>query len=417
MPLEDYRGLALSGASQRALELFEAALADYLSFRGAPGGLLARALEDSPGFAMGHAFAAYLALGGRDPAGVRAARGILARSAALPMNPRERAHWQAIAALAAGEIERATAVHTEILAAHPRDVLALGVAHSCDYIRGDVRTLRRRVARTLRAWPPDLPGYHALLAMYAFGLEEAGHYGRAEDYARRALEIEPRDVRAHHALVHVYEMLGRPEDGIRWAGERARYWAGDSPAAVHNWWHVALFNLRLGRRAQALAIYDWRIRPQFEQGLSVLIDATALLWRFELLGADTGRRWGELAARWEPHAADGYCAFSDLHAMMAFAADGRAASGAALLAAQRERIGRGGTNDAMTRLVGLPASLGFAAFGRGRYREAAELLAGLPDFAHRLGGSRAQHGIVALTLEEAARRASRPAPASAAMGS
>ena len=67
-----------------------------------------------------------------------------------------------------------------------------------------------------------------------------------------ALEIEPRDVRAHHALVHVHEMLGRPEEGIRWAGERAEYWAGDSPAAVHNWWHVALFNLALGRRAQAL---------------------------------------------------------------------------------------------------------------------------------------------------------------------
>jgi tetratricopeptide (TPR) repeat protein len=410
MPLEDYRGLALSGASPRALELLEAGLEEYLSFRGAPAGLVARALEDSPGFAMGHAFAAYLALGGRDPAGVRAARDILARSADLPMNPRERAHMQAIEALAAGEIERAGAVHAEILAEHPRDVLALGVAHSCDYIRGDVRTLHRRVARTLGAWTRDLPGYHALLAMYAFGLEEAGHYARAADFARRALEIEPRDVRAHHAMVHVYEMLARPEDGIRWAGERVEYWTGETPAAVHNWWHVALFNLALGRRAQALAIYDWRIRPRLDRGLSMLIDATALLWRFELLGADTGRRWGELASRWEPHAADGYCAFSDLHAMMAFAADGRAAGAEALLAAQRERIRRGGTNGAMTRLVGLPASRALAAFGRGRYREAAQLLERLPQLAHRLGGSRAQHGIVALTLEEAVRRAGRPAP-------
>lgn len=416
MPLEDYRGLGISGASPRALELYEAALEEYLSFRGAPGGLLERALQDSPGFAMAHAFAAYVALGGRDPAGVRAATAILERSAALPTNPRERAHRQAIAALAAGEIERSAAVHTEILAAHPRDVLALGVAHSCDYIRGDLHTLRRRAERSLGAWRRDLPGYHALLAMYAFALEEAGHYARAEDYARRALEIEPRDVRAHHALVHVYEMLGRPEDGIRWAGERAEYWAGDTPAAVHNWWHVALFNLRLERRAQALAIYDWRIRPRLGSGLSALIDATALLWRFELLGADTGRRWGELASAWEPHAADGYCAFSDLHAMMAFAADGRAASAKALLAAQRQRIGRGGTNDAMTRLVGLPASRALAAFGQGRYREAMKRLSGLPALAHRLGGSRAQHGVVALTLEEAARRAHRPAPQRALTG-
>ena len=100
---------------------------------------------------------------------------------------------RAIEALAAGGIERAGAVHAEILAEHPRDVLALGVAHSCDYIRGDLHTLRLRAERSLGAWRRDLPGYHALLAMYAFALEEAGHYARAEDYARRALEIAPRD--------------------------------------------------------------------------------------------------------------------------------------------------------------------------------------------------------------------------------
>jgi len=405
MPLKDYRGLELSGASPRALELFEGALAEHLSFRGAGGDALAQALDDSPGFAMAHAFAAYLALGGRDPAGAASARAILARSAGLPMNQRERAHMRAIAAIAAGEHEQAGALHTEILAEHPRDVLALGVAHSCDYLRGDVSSLHQRVARVLGAWQPDLPGHHAVLAMYAFGLEETGSYGQAEDYARRALEIEPRDVRAHHALVHVYEMLGRPEDGIRWAGERAAYWTGDSAASTHNWWHVALFNLSLGRRAQALAIYDWRLRPGLERGLSALIDASALLWRMELLGADVGRRWQELAARWEPHAEDAYCAFSDLHAMMAFAADGRRESAEALLAAQRRRIGQGGTNDAMTRLVGLPASRALRAFGEGDYRQAAALLGGLPALAHRLGGSRAQQGIVALTLAEAERRA------------
>lgn len=410
MPLEDSRGLALSGASPRAIELFEGALADHLSFRASAGDPLAQALEDSPGFAMAHAFAAYRALGGRDPGGAAAARAIVERSAGLPMNRRERMHMQAVAELAAGENERAGALHGQILAEYPRDALALATAHSCDYVRGDVASLHRRVARVLGAWGPDLPGYHAVLAMYAFGLEEAGEYARAEDYARRALELEPRDVRAHHALVHVYEMTRRPEAGIRWSGERAAYWAGDSAASTHNWWHVALFNLSLGRRAQALAVYDWRIRPRLGHGVSTLIDATALLWRFELLGAGVGRRWGELADRWAPHAEDAYCAFSDLHAMMAFAADGRRERADTLLAAQRRRAGEGGTNGEMTRLVGLPASRALRAFGERRYAEAADRLGGLPRLAHRLGGSRAQHGIVALTLEEAVRRAGRPAP-------
>ena len=37
-----------------------------------------------------------------------------------------------------------------------------------------------RVAAVLPAWSSDLPGYHAVLAMHAFGLEECGEYERAE---------------------------------------------------------------------------------------------------------------------------------------------------------------------------------------------------------------------------------------------
>jgi len=406
MALEDARGLALSGATPRALERYEAALAAHLSFRDGAAPLLAQALEEAPAFAMAQAFAAYLALGGRDPAGAAEARRVLARAARLPMDARERAHLLAIAALAAGRHERAEAIYGAILAEHPRDVLALGIAHSCDYLLGETDELHRRVVRVLGAWHAGVPGYHAVLAMYAFGLEEAGRYARAEAFARRALELEPRDVRAHHAVAHVYEMRGEAARGIRWAEERRAYWDDGSAVAVHNWWHVALFQLALGRRAAALAIYDARIRPALGGALSALIDASALLWRFELAGEGVGGRWRELAGHWAPHAEDAYCAFSDLHAMMAFAAGGRRASAAALLAAQRRRIGQGGINGAMTRLVGLPACRALLAFGEERYREAEALLAALPSRAHRLGGSRAQHGIVARTLAEAARRQS-----------
>ena len=414
MALEDARGLALSGATPRALELYEAALAAQLSFRGDPASLLAQALEEAPAFAMAQAFAAYLALGGRDPAGAAAARRVLARARRLPMNARERAHLHAIDELAQGRHERAAAIHGAILAAHPRDVLALGVAHSCDYLRGDSDSLHQRVARVLGAWDAGVPGYHAVLAMYAFGLEEAGRYARAEALARRALELEPRDVRAHHAVAHVYEMRGEAAQGIRWAVERRAYWDDGSAVAVHNWWHVALFHLALGRRAEALALYDERIRPAFGRALSVLIDASALLWRFELAGDGVGGRWRELADLWAPHAEDAHCAFSDLHAMMAFTAGGRRASAEALLAAQRRRIGLGGTNDAMTRLVGLPSSRALQAFGEGRYRDAAELLGALPPRAHRLGGSRAQQDVIAITLGEALRRSQIRAYAGAA---
>ena len=403
MSLTDARGLELSGASPSALEHFERALAAHLRGHGDVARPLALALVDAPGFAMAWLFSAYQVLGGREPAGVARAATILVRLAGMRLNARERAHAAAVAAMADGEFDRAGALHGAILAEYPRDVLALQVAHSCDYIRGDARSLKRRAAAVIPAWSEALPGYHAVLTMRAFALEEAGAYCRAEEYVRRALALEPGDARAHHTMAHVHEMLGRARDGIRWAGERAPLWAGDDPLAVHNWWHVALFNLRLGRTAQALAIYDRRIRPRLDGALSVAIDASALLWRVRLGGGEPGDRWHALADRWMPHAEDAYCAFNDVHAMMAFVAAGRRERANALVAAQRGRAALGGTNGAMTRFIGLPACLALRDFGEGRHGEAAARLRGLPPIAHRLGGSRAQHGIIADTLDAALR--------------
>ncbi|HXH02792.1 MAG TPA: hypothetical protein VNN09_05665 [Candidatus Competibacteraceae bacterium] len=56
-----------------------------------------------------------------------------------------------------------------------------------------------------------------------------------------------------------------------------------------------------------------------------MLDATALLWRLYLHGVECGERWAMLAAAWEEKAAveNGYYAFNDVHAMMAYVADGR----------------------------------------------------------------------------------------------
>jgi len=407
MTLRDERGLTVSGATPAALEHFERSLAASLLYRGDAATHLQAAIDEAPGFVMAQVLAAHAALGGREPSGVSRARDILARVSGLPMNARERDHVAAIGRLASGELERASALHDAILAETPRDILALHAAQATSYLQGDADAMQERVARVLPAWSESLPGYHAVLSMYAFGLEETGQYALAESFAQRALALEPYDVRAHHAMTHVHEMRGDAEAGIRWAGERSAFWAGDTPIALHCWWHVALFHLRLGRTAQALAVYDWRLRRDLGRALSVLIDATSLLWRIELGGGDVGGRWREVADRWAPHAEDTHCAFSDIHAMMAFAADGRKEQARALLAAQARRASQGGSNGPMTRFIGAPAATAIHAFGEGRYREAVWRLRELPEVVHRIGGSRAQQGIIGQTLEAARQRAAR----------
>ncbi|HEX6690460.1 MAG TPA: tetratricopeptide repeat protein, partial [Burkholderiales bacterium] len=273
-----------------------------------------------------------------------------------------------------------------------------------DYYLGDTTAMQARSARALEAWPVEAPDYHSVLSLHAFALQESGDYDRAEAYARRALELEPLDLRAHHAVAHVMEMQGRFAEGVRWMGARTAHWTGAGAVSTHLWWHLALYHLELGQPDNALAVLDRRMQGE---GLSELIDASALLWRLHLRGVDTGQRFPALAARWAPYAEDAHCAFNDMHAMMAFAGAERWDDAAKLLRAQTRRIERaGGTNRDMTRLVGLPAARAIAAYGRGDYAGAEALLRGLPPVAHRIGGSHAQRDILQLTRAAAAARRS-----------
>jgi tetratricopeptide (TPR) repeat protein len=280
--------------------------------------------------------------------------------------------------------------------------VSLQAAHSIDYLLGDAESLRGRAARVLGAWSPADPGYHAVLAMLAFGLGECGEHEAAQACGHRALELNPGDFRAFHAVAHSLEMRGLALEGIRWMDGSRSPWAGT--LATHLWWHLALYHLQRGDLVAALALYDTRVARVPAPQLSELTDASALLWRLQLRGADLGARWIRLAAHWAPRAEDAYCAFNDLHAMMAFAASGRRDLSGRLLQALRSRLARGGTNHGMTRFVGIPACRALLAFAEGDDALAARLLAALPAVAHRIGGSHAQRDVLALTLAAAQSR-------------
>jgi hypothetical protein len=84
--------------------------------------------------------------------------------------------------------------------------------------------LRDRIARALPAWGEGMPGWHALLGMHAFGLEECGDYDSAERQGRRSVELEPRDSWGWHAVAHVLEMRHAPGDGIAWLQPNSGTW-------------------------------------------------------------------------------------------------------------------------------------------------------------------------------------------------
>src|SRR5437764_3633751 len=158
----DHRGCTISGARPRALAAYEHALALHQAWRDGAEAALALALREAPEFVMAHLLQAYLLVCSRDPRRVELARPVLERVAALPANERERLHVAAVAAvLDDDDLDAARATLGELLRLEPRDALALQVAHSLDYVSGDVACLKERVATVLPAWSEAVPGYHA----------------------------------------------------------------------------------------------------------------------------------------------------------------------------------------------------------------------------------------------------------------
>jgi len=405
----DFRGCSLSGATPTAMLTYETAVAAFQSWRSGADEPLSVALREAPDFVMAHVLQAYQLLGSRDPRQVRAARPVLARAAELPANELEGLHIAAISAILSDDYEGAKARLGQALALQPRDVLALQMAHSFDHVTGETVLARDRIAAVLPAWSSSVPGYPAVLAMYAFSLAECGEYDCAEQAARVALAENADDARAHHAMAHVFEMTERAEAGARWMMAHASRWSAGTVVATHCWWHVALFCLVQGHVDRALDLYDQHLHTEGERPLASLIDGAALLWRLELLGYDTSARFAELADDWAPHIDDGFCSFNDVHAMLAFvgARDGARARRLelSLARAQAQPTRHGYT----TRQLGLPACRALIAFGENNDGFAIRLLANLPAYANRLGGSHAQRDVLHLTLLRAVERIRRPA--------
>jgi tetratricopeptide (TPR) repeat protein len=365
--------------------------------------------EEAPA-PMVHALIAYLHLMSTDAADLGTARDAHEALVGSGGNAREQAHAGAIGSWLAGDWNAAARRLDDLLIRWPGDTLALMLGHQLDFFLGDAHSLRDRPIRVLRELGDDHPHAPFVRGMAAFGLEEAGHYGHALDAGMAAVEANADDVWAIHAVVHAYEMQGMVDTGIGFLQSDRTHWESGNLFTVHNWWHLALYQLEAGRSERSLAIYDAEIHNESSLCVPIeMLDASALLWRMLLDGTDTGGRFGALADAWAPKAATSpWYVFNDLHATMALVGAGRLAEAHDVVTAlDRWLDTASGTNARMTAEIGLPACRSVIAFGEERDGDVIAELLPIRRVLQHFGGSHAQRDALQRTLLESALRSGR----------
>jgi tetratricopeptide (TPR) repeat protein len=402
---QDRYGNPLSTHSRAAVDKYNDALALIRLYRGDPIAALDAAIAEDPNFTMAWAARAAVLVQQTDKAYLDEVDRSLSAGLASGGNDRERAHLAAAQAWSHGRMDDSIARFARIAQDHPTDLFALQTAHVGCFFIGRQQELRDWPLQAMRAFARADDGYHALLGMASFGLEECGDYAKSEAFGTEAVALEPRDAWAVHAVAHVHEMRGDVERGMPWLRDSAHDWAPENGFAYHNWWHLALLHLDRGDTNSAIAMYDSKVNPGNEAAMILQwIDASALLWRLHLEGADTGDRFQKLAASWERTIDDGHYAFNDLHAIMAFLGAGRRKDAERVLVSMRRAALGGDDNAYVSRAVGIPLGEAFLAFDMERYGEAVEKIAAARGIAQRFGGSHAQRDILSLTAVHAALR-------------
>ncbi len=411
---KDKHGLALTAASKEAVRHYDHAVTAYLRFGRDTGAHLKSALQADPEFLMAHCTKGYFfqlfcnrALHARADAELGAAQAAAQKHGA---NAREQAHIAALAAWCQGDLLAATARWEEILLDYPHDILALRLAHFTHFYLGSSRQMRDSVARVLYAWNESMPDYGFVLGAYAFGLEETGNFDRAEAIGKQAVELNPADVWAVHAVAHVMETQGRHRDGVSWLAETVAGWGNANNFNYHVWWHRCLFHLELEQYDEVVTLYDARVRSDRESDDYLdIANAVSLLCRLEGAGLDVGERWHELGDKSERRLDDHVLVFADVHFVMALAATGRDDAAERMLASMRHTARGKETEAPVYADIGLPLCEALWAYRQGNYDKTMHLMLPIRYALFRIGGSHAQRDLFEQILVQAAFKAGRHA--------
>ncbi|NQV43349.1 MAG: tetratricopeptide repeat protein, partial [Rhodospirillales bacterium] len=145
----DSRCVPISYDDPAVLARYDATLTELHRFADDPVAAIEDILIEHPDFALGHIFRAVCFAGGSTARYIPAMEHSLSHAEAIgtPLNERERGLVAAVRKRCTGDWRGAQQAVEAILAAFPRDSLALHFGHQLDFLLGDSLNLRGRVER------------------------------------------------------------------------------------------------------------------------------------------------------------------------------------------------------------------------------------------------------------------------------
>lgn len=387
----DLYGLSVTCKNEGTLTAINDFIHGFLSYQPKATNILAAADAD-PDCALANAYAALLWMFLEAPVAPQKAAPYLARAQAARngITAREGLIIDAAAAWTQGDVPKLLEICDQITTDNPRDMAALKLAQYHLFNLGDATGMLRMALKAL----PQAEDIAYAHGMIAFCYEQCHLIPRAEQAARHAMTLQHDEAWAHHAIAHVMLTEGRVAEGAAFMESVAETWSGlNSFMRSHNWWHLALFYISLGRHDDVRRAYDthvWGLAKDYSQDQ---VGATSLLARMEFAGVDVGARWGDVADHVAIRGADTVNPFLTLQYLYALARTGRPEAAPMMQAIEARAQDTSQPDHIAWRDVALPAAQGIVAHSKGDWDTAITQMARALPRMSECGGSHAQRDL------------------------
>ncbi len=410
--LKDRYGLPLSTTVAAARDAYVEGVDLLLTVYPGAAAAFDRAIAADPGFALAHIGKARAS---QLTGNLLAMRESLATALGLTdgASARDTSHIDIFRLLFSGQAVAALAAIRAHVATWPRDALVLSLAANQGGLIG-MSGLPGREQDLVDFLEPLAPHYGEdwwFEAHYGMALSEIGRHDAARPKIERSLAQVRRNAYAAHAFTHLCYETGERDSGIAFMRDWLPLYDRGGGLFGHLNWHLGLFELHAGNLDAGLRLYNDAFCSDDHRGAvhQKLSDSSSFLWRSELAGYPRDpARWAKLIdyAR-EKIPRPGF-SLADWHVALAFAASGDDAALEGWVQAIEELAKAGRYPSGAT----IPAvARGFAAFQRGDYAAAIDMIEPMLPDRERMGGSRAQVDLVEATLLRAYLGAGRVAEA------